>query len=352
MTLAVLKSIVVKKAFSASGGLALLLILSGCAEPELSSIRGFAQGTTYAVSYWSDPAIPMGKVQTATQETLDQIDLELSNYRDDSAIEQFNNTPTTRPQTVPASLVEMVRVASEVKRQSNGCYDLTIRPLFKLWGFGDQFQVPSSARITAAMAAVGMEKLTIVDARQLTKQNPDLAIDVSSIAQGYSTAQIALALEDLGIQDYLVEVGGELMIRGEKPDGEPWRVAVERPLAGEREIQKIIEIAPGSPLSVVTSGTYRHYYDAEGRRYSHILDGRTGMPVTHDLLSVTVVHPDPTLADAWSTALLCLGTAEALQVASAQNLAVMLIEADGDDWRELFSPAFDNDRWQLQDGGD
>lgn len=338
------------KAFFALFFIASLFGIAGCSDPEMQSIRGFAQGTTYNVSYWSDPAIPSAEVQATARQTLDRIDRELSNYRDDSAIEEFNRAATTEALRVPGSLVELVRVATEVGRRSDGCYDLSIRPLFALWGFGDNFRVPSQQDIDATLAGVGMDKLTVVDNNHLAKVEPDLSVDVSSIAQGYSTAQIAAALEELGIENYLVEVGGELLVKGKKLDKEPWRVAIERPLAGERAIHKVVEIEPGEPLSVVTSGTYRHFYDEENRRYSHILDARTGKPVQHDLLSVTVLDPDPTLADAWSTALLCLGTTRALEVAEAENLAVMLIEADGEGWRETFSDAFENSRWRLLDG--
>lgn len=322
--------------------------IAGCADPELKSIQGFAQGTTYTISYWSDPAVPSGAAQSAAQLTLDRIDRELSNYRDDSAIELFNRSESTEAHEVPASLIELVTIAKDVRRESGGCYDLTVRPLFELWGFSDEFRVPAPEEIAATLATVGMDKLTVVEGTHLAKMEPDLGIDVSSIAQGFSTAEIARSLEELGIHDYLVEVGGELLVKGGKPNLEPWRVAVERPLPGERAIQKIVEVDPGAPLSVITSGTYRHFYDQDDRRYSHILDARTGEPVQHDLLSVTVVHPDPTFADAWATALLCLGPEDALRVATERGLAVMLIEADGQDLLETYSPAFEDNRWRIE----
>lgn len=323
-------------------------LVSGCSRPDINTLQGFAQGTTYTISYWADPAIPSGKVQVAARETLERIDRELSNYRDDSAIERFNRNQTTQPQTVPASLVKMVRVAGAVSAASQGCYDLTIRPLFKLWGFDDEFRVPRPPEIEAAMATVGMDRIEVLGDTRLRKHQPAVEVDVSSIAQGYTTGQIAEALESLGIRNYLVEVGGELLVRGSKPGDTPWRVAVERPLAGERKIQKVITIEPGGPLSVVTSGTYRHFYDRAGRRYSHIIDARTGAPVQHGLLSVTVLHPDPTLADAWSTALLCLGTEDALEVAEQHDLAALLIAEDGEGWREIYTPAFESDRWSIR----
>ncbi|QCF25994.1 FAD:protein FMN transferase [Hydrocarboniclastica marina] len=330
-------------------GICSLLALSGCSdEPQLLTITGFAQGTTYNISYWTADSVPAETVEAHAEQVLEKIDVELSTYRDDSDIVDFNNSRVTEAQVVPASLVDLVRIAKTVSAQSHGCYDLTIRPLFTLWGFDGTFRVPSASAVEETRRRIGMDRLTIAGPTLLAKAEADIGIDVSSIAQGYSTALLAAALEDLGITNYLVEVGGELLVKGGKPGGEDWRVAIERPLAGERAIQKIVEIEPGGALSVVTSGTYRHYYDEAGKRYSHILDARTGSPVTHDLLSVTVIHPDPTIADAWSTALLCLGTKAALEVSRKLDMAVMLVEADGDEWREHFSPAFENPRWQVQ----
>lgn len=326
------------------------VLATGCSENnQLSTVQGYAQGTTYTISYWSEAGVPPESVKARAESILAKIDAELSNYREDSAIEAFNRAQRTEPQEVPESLVALMRIAADVNAKSSGCYDLTIRPLFALWGFSAEFRVPAEKEVAAVLAGIGMDKLTAIGDRKLAKAVPGLAVDVSSIAQGYSTAKLAEALDQLEIKDYLVEVGGELLVQGQKPDGEPWRVAIERPLAGERAIQKIVEIKPGDALSVVTSGTYRHYYDKDGKRYSHILDARTGAPVTHELLSVTVIHPDPTVADAWSTALLCLGPDAALEVAEAEDMAVMLIEAEGEGWRETVSPAFENDRWQVRD---
>jgi thiamine biosynthesis lipoprotein len=182
-----------------------------------------------------------------------------------------------------------------------------------------------------------MDKVEKVGDDALRKTLPAIQIDLSSIAQGYSVGRVARVLEQQDIQDYLVEIGGELQTRGRKPGAQPWRVAIERPLPGERTVEKIITIDTLDPLAVMTSGTYRHYFDADGKRYSHILDARTGRPVEHDTLSVTVLYPEPAAADAWSTALLCLGRDQGLKVADDQGVPALFIDQTGDQLTEVYS---------------
>ena len=191
---------------------------------------------------------------------------------------------------------------------------------------------------------IGYQNLDVVDANHLRKKKPQLEIDISSIAQGYSVYRISQLLKQQGIDNYLVEIGGELQTEGHKPGGQPWRVAIERPLPGETRLHKILTIKRGTPLAVMTSGTYRHFFDQNGKRYSHILDARTGKPVEHNSVSVTLLHDDATIADAWSTALLCLGAEKGLEVAERAKLAVLFINQQSDGslteqssnaWREL-----------------
>jgi thiamine biosynthesis lipoprotein len=137
----------------------------------------------------------------------------------------------------------------------------------------------------------------------------------------------------------MVEIGGELQISGLKPDETPWRIALEKPLPNERKLHKIVSFDSGKPMALMTSGTYRHFFDSNGKRYSHILDARSGKPVEHNTVSVTVFHPDPTIADGWSTALLCLGSKEGLQVANQNQLAVLFIDGLDDQMVESQSTA-------------
>ena len=315
-------------------------MVSGCSEQIIQKLEGSAQGTTYHISYWSELPVDGKAIEAGIKNEFDNIDRMLSNYRPDSVIEKFNSTENTDSQEVGTEIVSLVRIAQTVHKASQGCFDLTIKPLFELWGFrGDELTIPNNAAILKTLSQTGMEKLEVVNETHLRKKQANLKIDLSSIAQGYSVDKISEVLEQKGITNYLVEIGGELKTRGHKPDLQAWRIAVERPLPGEQVMQKIITMPKDTPIAVMTSGTYRHYFDHEGKRYSHILDARTGRPVVHDLVSITVIHEDPTIADAWDTALLCLGQQDAMKVANAEKIPALFIQQQNNELVESRSDA-------------
>ena len=269
-------------------------------------------------------------METQLKDELDRIDLLMSNYRPDSVIEAFNAQQTQDPIEVGEELVQLVDIARQVSAHSEGCYDLTVKPYFELWGFrGDKLTKPSIEQIQTLKQTIGLDKISSKES-SLTKLNPALRIDVSSIAQGYTVGQLAKILDKAGIENYLVEVGGELVSKGKKPEAKAWRVAIEKPLPDSQKLQKIISVQQNEPLSIMTSGTYRHFYDQDGVRYSHVLDARTGSPVTHNTVSTTILIPDPTWGDAWSTAFLCMGSEQGLKVADKLKLPVLFIDQQGD----------------------
>jgi len=323
-------------------GLLIWVLLAGCskAPEQLQKIEGTAQGTTYHISYWSPQPVDNQAIEAEVLKVFDSIDKTLSNYRPDSTIELFNANSSTGSQELGPEIIGLVRVSTTVYQLSHGCFDLTIKPLFDLWGFkADQLTIPDQAAIDQGLTQVGMDKLEVVDDTHLRKKLPKVRVDVSAVAQGYSVGRISEVLEQLGVANYLVEIGGELKTHGHKPDGQAWRVAVEKPLAGERSIDKIVTMPKDQAMSVMTSGTYRHYFDVNGRRYSHIFDARTGKPVTHDLVAVTVLDENPTVADAWSTALLCLGQQDGLQLANAEKVKAIFIRQQDSELLETQSDA-------------
>ena len=306
-----------------------LICLSCSKAPEMVKIEGFTQGTTYHITYAPTGTTAPAEIENAITGELQRIDEVFSNYRDDSLIELFNAQHTTDLVEVDAELVALIEEARKINHASQGCYDLTIKPLFDLWGFKkDVFTPPGAEQLAQTLSAIGMGKLETPDYQHLRKQIPELRVDVSSIGQGYTVRQLANILEKNGIVSYMVEIGGELQVSGLKPDANPWRIALEKPLPNERKLHKIAEFNHGKTMAMMTSGTYRHYFDSEGKRYSHILDARTGAPVTHSTVSVTVLHPNATLADAWSTALLCLGSKAGLPIAEEQHIAALFIDED------------------------
>lgn len=326
--------------FKYFGLILLFSLLTGCSEQAIQKLEGSAQGTTYHISYWSELPVDGKDVEASIKNEFDTIDKALSNYRPDSIIETFNSAENTDSQEVGSEIVSLVRVAQIVHQASQGCYDLTTKPLFELWGFRrDTLSIPSDASILKTLTQIGMEKLEALDDTHLRKKQSDLKVDLSSIAQGYSVGKISRVLEQKGITNYLVEIGGELKTRGHKPDSQPWRIALERPLPGEQVMQKIITMPNETPIAVMTSGTYNHYFDYQGQRYSHILDARTGRPISHDLVSVTVIHEDPTIADAWDTALLCLGQKDGMKAANAAKIPAFFIQQQGNELIESRSDA-------------
>lgn len=319
----------------------LFFCLSACGDrAQLTKLEGFAQGTTYHLTYVANTGLDTTAVQTAVNKEFARIDEALSNYRDDSAIEKFNAQKTVEPVQADAELVKLVEIAHAIYKASDGCYDLTIKPLFDLWGFKNNvFSPPEPVALEKTLAQVGMDMLETLPGNRLRKEIPELRIDISSIGQGYTVERIAQVLESFGVEHYLAEVGGELKVRGRKPDGKPWRIAVEKPLPNERTLHKIVSFDDGEPMSLITSGTYRHFFDKDGKRYSHILDARSGKPIEHNTVSVTLLHPDPTFADAWSTALLCMGSETGLAVADAESLAVLFIDQKDNELVEHYSRA-------------
>lgn len=309
----------------------------------IQRMSGPAQGSTYNISYWSEQTVAPDVLQPQIEAELNRIDLLMSNYRPDSVLEQFNQQQSTAPVEVGPELVQMIEQARFVSAQSQGCYDLTVKPLFDLWGFkADKFHQPTAEELAAANMLVGMDKIQQASSTMLAKQVPQVRVDVSSIAQGWTVGQLAKILEQAGVQDYLIELGGELIVKGKKPGQQSWRVAVEKPLPGEQKLQKVITIHQSEALAVISSGTYRHYFDADGQRYSHVFDARAAAPVKHQTVATTILIDNPTLGDAWSTAFLCLGSQEGKVVADRLGMKVLFIDQHGDELTEISSQALLN----------
>lgn len=325
-------------------GLIFSCMLPACSKtPEPTKIEGFAQGTTYHLTFVLPKAVEQMVITQEVTAELQRIDASISNYRTDSTIELFNAQLDTKPHEVNDEIVKLVEYARTISKASGSCYDLTIKPLFDLWGFKkDVFHLPSDDELQQTLSLIGMDKLITVDATHLQKKLPNLRVDLSSIGQGYSVSRLADILEKHGAENYIVEIGGELKVRGKKTDGTPWRIAMEKPISTERKIEKIAVFETGEPMSLMPSGTYHHYFDSNGKRYSHILDGRTGKPIEHNTVLASAFLADSTLADAWSTALLCLGSDVGIKVANEHGIAAFFVDQEGDKLIERTSQPLNN----------
>ena len=310
------------RAATAAYAVAAAVACTSSSVPSLHAISGVSQGTTYSLQ-WTGSASER-EIAAAAEQELARIDELLSNYRADSTLEQFNSAQSTEPRELPSELVALLELAKRIHGASDGCFDPTVRPLVRAWGFdGDSPSVPTSDAIDTARAVVGLDKLEIVDATHARKTVARLEIDMASIGQGYSAGRLGELLERSGSTAYLAEIGGEVVARGSKPDGSAWRIGIENPVAGFGS-GPALRMPPAARTAVITSGSYRHYLEADGRRFGHIIDPRSGWPVEHSLVSVTVVGPDPATAAAWATALLCLGPRAAAVTAEREGLAALL----------------------------
>ena len=303
-------------------------------EPHIAELHlsGRTMGTTYSVKYRPAPDTPLPKaMQIEVDALLTAINQTMSTYDPESELSRFNRMRTTDWVPASASLLAVLKPALEIGAQSEGAFDITIGPLVTLWGFGPEFhpgRIPLEADIAAARARSGLDKLTLRDTQPaIRKHRPDVFLDLSGIAKGYGVDQVAELMTAHGIEHYMVEIGGEVRVRGLKEGNTPWRIAIEKPLPGERSVQGVLAL---SDIALATSGDYRNFFEIAGRRYSHTIDSATGWPVDNHLVSVTVLADTSMRADAWATAFQVLGPERGMAIAERLGLPVLfIIERDG-----------------------
>ena len=321
----------------------LLAVISGCGPTQSASeqiqLNGSTMGTYYVVKYYSDDAVSADALQQLIDTELELVNDLMSTYRPDSELMRFNRHDTTSPFTLSEPTRIVMAEALRLAEQTGGVLDITVGPLTELWGFGAGGRVehaPTQQQIDQARAKIGFEKLSLLN-NQLSKTVPELAVDLSTIAKGFGVDQVAVILEQQGINSYLVEIGGEMRLKGVKPTGQPWKIAIEKPVTTERAVQRIVQ--PGD-MGVATSGDYRNYFEEDGVRYSHLLDPRTGMPIQHRTVSATVLHPSCMTADGYATALNVMPADEAIAFANRYNIAALLVVKTDEGFDELVSEAF------------
>jgi thiamine biosynthesis lipoprotein len=253
---------------------------------------------------------------------LERIESTLSHWRPDSFTSQFNASETTLETEQPAELVALVARAQELSRLTGGAYDITVAPLVDAWGYGpsgEKTAVPTDEQLAALLGHVGWGKLTADTANStLRKQHPQLAIDLGSVLQGYAADQVAKVLDKAGADEYLIDVGGELLARGE------WQVAIEDPRDPARPLRTVVLKDSG----LATSGLYRATKQLGAMPTHHLISPKTGRPISATAILATVVAPTALESDAWATALLAVGLPEALQLADDNELAALLVDSE------------------------
>lgn len=318
----------------------LLVFFAGCGESiQTHKLQGATMGTTWQVTYTgsASPTLMQGEIES----TLDAVNASMSTYRAESEISRFNASQADASVAMSAPFLSVLAAALHVGSLTAGAFDITVGPLVDLWGFGagssPDWTLPSAAQVTETLALVGQSSLIYDSTNSTLSRKKPLQLDFSSIAKGYGVDRIAEVLQANGLSNYLVEVGGEMRVSGLSPRGDAWKIAVENPAPGRRAVAETLEL---TDIAVATSGDYRNFVDVDGVRYSHTIDPRTGYPVAHALMSVTVLHERCMMADAWATALSVVGPDESLRLAVENDLSVLMMVRAGEGVKRLYSPAF------------
>ena len=319
--------------------------------------RGPAQGTTYTIKYIAPDSVP----QEAIDAALEEVDIEMNAWRAESALSRFNafnRTDTVFEVADEAGVWSLLwDISSDVHRESKGAFDVAMAPLMKLWGFRMQHREIVTPAMVDSVHAFARFRTDVVDFNEildavglalgghLSKGDPRAELDFNAVAQGFTVDGLAEVLMDHGVMDMMVELGGEVKCMGTNLQGQPWRIAIDRPQAEGRTLQAIL---PMDNQSVCTSGNYRKVTVVNGQKLSHTLDPRTGAPVTHGLLSATIVTPSAAYADAYATVCMVLGPdrgaawVDSLQRTGKDVEALFIMDGGGEDYSFWATPQLRN----------
>ena len=290
----------------------LFLILNySCKEkPEYSSFAGVAQGTTYSIVFENSAKRNPFGLKAEIEKILSDFDMSLSLYKDSSILSRINRNEEVVPDEF---FIEVFRRSIEISQLTNGAFDITVGPLVRAWGFGpDEHKDVSASKIDSLRQFVGIEKVQLTEGK-LLKSDPRIKLDFNAIAQGYSVDVLCGYLNKQGIKSYLVEIGGEVRVKGDKGDS-LWRIGIDRPeddnMSPGENLEAVIEM---KDRSLATSGNYRKYYVENGIKYSHTIDPKTGYPARNQLLSATLLASDCATADGIATACMVMGKERSIE---------------------------------------
>jgi thiamine biosynthesis lipoprotein len=313
--------------------------------PAVASLTGPTMGTTYHIKYWGAGADSPPKVKGAIDRLLAEFDRQMSTYRDDSELSRFNKSPAGEWFPVSRDTARVVEESLRYFKETEGVLDVTVPPLLRIWNFGGDAKQgeapapPSQEQIAKAQELVGSQRLQVrLDPPGLKKERGGVEVDLSSIAPGYAVDLVIERLQALGFANAMVEIGGEVRAVGARPDGRPWRIGVERVDATDGTLARVV---PLDNLALSTAGDYRNYRTADGRRFTHIIDPRTGQALPYRGASVTVIAATCTEADALDTPLLIMGPGAGYQWCVKRNVAAFFqVRSDDGEVTERATPRF------------
>lgn len=292
--------------------LLLTLFITACKEKKavIENFTGFTQGTTYSIVYDNNRNLDPENLKIKVEKILHDFDMSLSVYNDSSIISRLNRNEDVAPDSF---FTEVFRKSVAISKMTDGAFDITVGPLVNAWGFGpDSHKNFSESKLDSLMKLVGMDKVSLINGK-LIKSYPGICLDVNAIAQGYSVDVVCRFFDNLGLRNYLIEIGGEVRAKGTRA-GADWRIGIDKPednnMSPGQTLQAIIKI---SDKALSTSGNYRKFYIEDGIKYSHEIDPKTGYPAKNNLLSATIIAYDCTTADGIATACMVMGTEKTIQ---------------------------------------
>jgi len=303
---------------------------------------GFTEGTSFHIKVSQLPdTLEIDGLKKDIDKLLNRIDHQMSTYIDDSELSLINKNISSDWLPISQGLYEVIKEAQDISHLSNGAFDITVGPLVNLWGFGpapDRATPPSDAEVQEQLKKIGFKHLSIkVEPTALQKSIPEIYIDLSAIAKGYAVDQVGYLLEQKGIDSYMVEIGGEIKLKGKNIDDKLWRIAIEKPAPEKRAVEKILQL---TDIGMATSGDYRNFFEVNGVRFSHTIDPKSGRPITHKLASVSVISSTTMRADALATAINVLGPELGFDLAEKNDIAAFLIIKNAQGFEEKATTAF------------
>jgi thiamine biosynthesis lipoprotein len=297
-------------------------------------IQGRTMGTTYQIQLVTGYFQDISGLKAKIDQRLEEVNRSMSTYQKDSEISRFNNfRQAGKKFRVSGDFYQVMRAAQTIYRLSGGAWDGTIYPLVNLWGFGSSDRkntVPQPQEIAALMPNIGFGNIEIKESGFLLKKNPSVTLDLSSIAKGYGVDQVAAIVRKKGFENYLVEIGGEVLVSGYRKDGKLWRIGINRPKT-DAAFDDVYSVVDLHNKAFATSGDYRNFFMADGVRYSHVIDPATGYPVTNGVVSVTIIADTCTFADGLATAIMVMGVEKGLDLINRLENVEGLIIAEKQD---------------------
>lgn len=305
-------------------------------QPPFRTNEGMVFGTIYKITYQYQDDL-----HNEIKNALKEVDNALSPYNPHSIITKINHNEDT---TINEHFSHVFQLAQEISKKTEGAFDITVAPLVNAWGFGFKHSISiDSTAIDSLLQIVGHDKIQLKD-NKIIKQDDRTMLDCSSIAKGYGVDIVAQLLNQKGVQNYMVDIGGEVVLKGRNPRMKTWRIGINKPiedsLSVNQELQTILEI---SNIGMATSGNYRKFYYKDGKRYAHTIDPRLGYPIQHNILSATVIAADCTTADAYATAFMVMGLekAQAFCANHPELNAYFICDGEGESYEIHYTPGLE-----------